>query len=175
MIWSWYTGRWRVGCYTWYNEEGTGRGPSSLYQQPTHQRPVYQLSWYSLLAVDGQSYLFLLIPWCHCDVGRSLLFHKIFNPWYVLIEWSMWLQFTVHKWCKKSWQMCSSNKCAISHTNHHWIPAFYRRKQSNWPLFGASCTVSFLLKICQRPMILHEKCWWCTSHVHHWHFSCRIT
>ena len=27
-IWSWYTGRWRVGCYIWYSEEGTGRGPS---------------------------------------------------------------------------------------------------------------------------------------------------
>jgi len=24
MIWSWYTVRWRVGCYIWYNEEGTG-------------------------------------------------------------------------------------------------------------------------------------------------------
>ena len=28
IIWSWYTGRWRVGCYIWYSEEGTGRGPS---------------------------------------------------------------------------------------------------------------------------------------------------
>jgi len=27
-----YTGRWWVGCYIWYSEEGTG-----------HQRPVYQL------------------------------------------------------------------------------------------------------------------------------------
>jgi len=25
IIWSWYTGRWRVGCYNWYSEEGTGR------------------------------------------------------------------------------------------------------------------------------------------------------
>ena len=37
IIWSWYTGRWWVGCYIWYNEEGTGRGhslprPSLLYQ-----------------------------------------------------------------------------------------------------------------------------------------------
>jgi len=28
IIWSWYTGRWRVGSYIWYSEEGTGRGPS---------------------------------------------------------------------------------------------------------------------------------------------------
>ena len=28
IIWSWYTGRWRVGCYNWYSEEGTGQGPS---------------------------------------------------------------------------------------------------------------------------------------------------
>ena len=28
IIWSWYTGCWWVGCYIWYNEEGTGRGPS---------------------------------------------------------------------------------------------------------------------------------------------------
>jgi len=25
IIWSWYTGRWWVGCYIWYSEEGTGR------------------------------------------------------------------------------------------------------------------------------------------------------
>jgi len=24
-IWSWYTGRLWVGCYSWYSEEGTGR------------------------------------------------------------------------------------------------------------------------------------------------------
>ena len=28
IIWSWYTGRWWVGCYIWYTEEGTGRGRS---------------------------------------------------------------------------------------------------------------------------------------------------
>jgi len=28
MIWSWYTGRWWVGCDIWYSEEGTGRGRS---------------------------------------------------------------------------------------------------------------------------------------------------
>ena len=27
-MWSWYTGRWWVGCYTWYIKEGTGRGRS---------------------------------------------------------------------------------------------------------------------------------------------------
>ena len=26
IIWNWYTGRWWVGCYIWYREEGTGRG-----------------------------------------------------------------------------------------------------------------------------------------------------
>ena len=28
IIWSWYTGRWRVGCYMWYRDKGTGRGGS---------------------------------------------------------------------------------------------------------------------------------------------------
>ena len=37
IIWSWYTGRWWVGCYIWYSEEGLGGlrprpMPSSLYQ-----------------------------------------------------------------------------------------------------------------------------------------------
>ena len=47
-MWSWYTGRWWVGCYIWYSEITGGTaarpGPSSLYQmqQPTHQRPVYR-------------------------------------------------------------------------------------------------------------------------------------
>jgi len=37
ITWSWYTGRWLVGCYIWYSE-AVGRaaarpaGPSSLYQ-----------------------------------------------------------------------------------------------------------------------------------------------
>ena len=30
IIWSWYTGRWSVGCYIWYSEEGTGRDRSPL-------------------------------------------------------------------------------------------------------------------------------------------------
>ena len=28
IIWSWYTGRWWVGCYISYSEEGTGQGPN---------------------------------------------------------------------------------------------------------------------------------------------------
>ena len=28
IIWSWYTGRWWVGCYIWYSDKGTGRGHS---------------------------------------------------------------------------------------------------------------------------------------------------
>jgi len=27
IIWSWYTGRWWVGCHIWYSEEGRGRSP----------------------------------------------------------------------------------------------------------------------------------------------------
>ena len=45
-----YTGRWWVGCYIWYSQEGTGQAaapPSPLLAVPnvqlTHQRPVYQL------------------------------------------------------------------------------------------------------------------------------------
>ena len=37
IIWSWYTGRWWVGCYFWYSEEGTGRGrslPRRLFAVP---------------------------------------------------------------------------------------------------------------------------------------------
>jgi len=28
IIWSWYTGRWWVGCDIWYSDEGTGQGRS---------------------------------------------------------------------------------------------------------------------------------------------------
>jgi len=37
IIRSWYTGRWWVGCYIWYSEEGTGRAaapPSLLLAVP---------------------------------------------------------------------------------------------------------------------------------------------
>jgi len=53
IIWSWYTGRWWVGCYIWYSEEGTGRlrsPPKSLLAVPnvtadpsTATASVYQL------------------------------------------------------------------------------------------------------------------------------------
>jgi len=38
-IWSWYTGRWWVGCYIWYSDEGTGRSRSphrALLAVPAH-------------------------------------------------------------------------------------------------------------------------------------------
>ena len=37
IIWSWYTGRWWVGCYIWYSEEGPGWAaapPSPLLAVP---------------------------------------------------------------------------------------------------------------------------------------------
>jgi len=33
IIWSWYTGRWWVGCYIWYSEEGTGRDRPLLIER----------------------------------------------------------------------------------------------------------------------------------------------
>ena len=34
IIWIWYTGRWWVGCYIWYSEEGTGQGRSPAQARP---------------------------------------------------------------------------------------------------------------------------------------------
>ena len=36
ITWTWYAGRWRVGCYIWYSEEGIGRGrsPPTVAQFP---------------------------------------------------------------------------------------------------------------------------------------------
>ena len=37
IIWSWYTGRWWMGCYIWYSDEGPGRAgapPSLLLAEP---------------------------------------------------------------------------------------------------------------------------------------------
>jgi len=42
---DWYTSCWCVGCYIWYSEEGTGRGP----RQPTNQWPVYSIWHYNYL------------------------------------------------------------------------------------------------------------------------------
>jgi len=43
---DWYTGRWWVDCYIWYSEKGHAQSPprcTKYNEQPTHQRPVYQL------------------------------------------------------------------------------------------------------------------------------------
>ena len=61
-----YTGRWWVGCYIWYSEEGPGRAgaPSSPFlavpnviAHPIHQRPVYQLHiiWCGTIIASGLS------------------------------------------------------------------------------------------------------------------------
>ena len=49
-IWSWYTGRWWVGCYIWYSDEGPGRGrspprpllavPNATAHPPTASEPI---------------------------------------------------------------------------------------------------------------------------------------
>ena len=47
IIWSWYTGRWRVGCYIWYSEEGFDwAGPQLFQAHPqwkTYARNLYAL------------------------------------------------------------------------------------------------------------------------------------
>jgi len=43
-----HTGRWWVGCYIWYSEEGTGRGPSS-------PRPLLAVpKWCNSPPINGQ-------------------------------------------------------------------------------------------------------------------------
>ena len=59
IIWSWYTGRWWVGCYIWYSEEGTARGrspprpllavPNETAHQSTASVPVTILLYNGLL------------------------------------------------------------------------------------------------------------------------------
>ena len=58
IIWSWYTGRWWVGCYIWYSEEGTGRAgapPSPLLAVPnvtTHPSTAsVPTSYYSMCTI----------------------------------------------------------------------------------------------------------------------------
>ena len=59
---DWYTGRWWVGCYIWYSEEGplrAGAPPSPFLAVPnvtaTHRRPVYQLDiiWCGTISASG--------------------------------------------------------------------------------------------------------------------------
>ena len=40
-IWSWYTGRWWVGCYIWYSEEGPG------YYGTLIGNPTPGIQWYN--------------------------------------------------------------------------------------------------------------------------------
>jgi len=51
---DWYTGRWRLGCYIWYSEEGSGRSaaPSSPHFS------LYQM--YNSPPINGQCTNFIL-------------------------------------------------------------------------------------------------------------------
>ena len=47
IIWSWYTGRWWVGCYIWYSEEGPMAGCGSAQSPPrcTNSQLIYNYFW----------------------------------------------------------------------------------------------------------------------------------
>ena len=55
IIWSWYTGRWWVGCYIWYSEEGTGRrrSPPMPLGSSLYQNVTAHLSTASIPITDG--------------------------------------------------------------------------------------------------------------------------
>ena len=40
ITWSWYTGRWWVGCYIWYSKEGTGRSKEGTKRGRSPPRPL---------------------------------------------------------------------------------------------------------------------------------------
>jgi len=102
---DWYTDRWWVGCYIWYSEDGSvGRvpDPSSLYQMPTHQRPVYQLhiircdviaAYYSMTEAGSKpTVLELLLN------GRSMFTNHETNVYLVFLWFAVfdWARFNVY-------------------------------------------------------------------------------
>jgi len=51
---DWYTGRWRVGCYICYSDEGPRPVPSSLYQASMASVPTlyYSMRHYTCLCTS---------------------------------------------------------------------------------------------------------------------------
>jgi len=84
IIWSWYTGRWWVGCYIWYNEEGPGgpiKGLKDLHCEEKCQ--IWNLLQHLNRSVSQsvQSYTV-----CLKETGPlQLIWHNLTNSQYLLI------------------------------------------------------------------------------------------
>ena len=62
---NWYTGRWWVGCYIWYSEEGTGRAvPTSYYYSLWHYNYFFQSK--GLIREETVVYEYNCVPCADC-------------------------------------------------------------------------------------------------------------
>ena len=63
IVWSWHTGRWWMGCYNWYSEEGTGRGfiavPNVTVQSSKASVPI------TVLLCNGPFLCGFNVPYVH--------------------------------------------------------------------------------------------------------------
>jgi len=85
IIWSWYIGRWWVGCYIWYSEEGTGWGrsqtrlrlcvPNETAHPPTASVPIIALPYIGPLLCG-----FNVPLWWLCHVIRLMNCRIIIKP-----------------------------------------------------------------------------------------------
>jgi len=94
IIWSWYTGRWWVGCYIWYSKEGTGWGrslPRPLLAVPnvtaypsTASVPITVLVYNGPLLCGFNVPIKGLMDWITISFNR----HKVFRDY--LPIWIYW-------------------------------------------------------------------------------------
>ena len=134
ITWIWYTGRWWVGCYIWYSDEGTGRSRSP----PRPLLAVYQSSYCCNIPllddfnvpIKGLSYFEVstVVKLQRCSVTFTVLDHRCS----VIVTDHLRVVLTLilrRNGTTASWMRFSESSCTFitSNTNHskprlaaHW-------------------------------------------------------
>ena len=130
MIWSWYTGRWWVGCYIWYSEEGTGRGrspprpliavPNVTAHPPTASASITVLLYNGLLLCGFNAFCPLLsVSCCFCgftDFSGYCLRHPSY--WFTM-QYSEMLRKQCHGCAYDNWFLAHFWCTHLSQNVHH--------------------------------------------------------
>ena len=135
IIRSWYTGRWWVGCYIWYNEEGTwlATAPSS----PFLAVPNVAL----LLLCQTQRGFGLVVTLCHVSLQSCIYRPRINSNSSYKLLWSFPYQINSSTKRKLSiwwlWPIdtsCVSSSLSVPRSRHVTKSGFHARQCSVWAL-----------------------------------------
>ena len=149
IIWSWYTGRWWVGCYIWYGEEGTGQDHSpprpllTVPNVPAHPSTASVPT--TVLLYNGPLLCGLKtrLKTCHCLLHFLLLiFVNLKANTFLLLICIVPCSATAFSWLNTWW--CIKSGSCLQRVYHAPTENFYNVSIVHKTLIKMSFTMSTL-------------------------------